>query len=173
MNKGLEVIEAMFLFGVPVSAIEVVVHPQAIIHSMVEFIDGVVMGQMSATDMRIPIQYALSYPLRLPSPLPKLDFCQLASLTFERPDVKRFPCLTLAYEAARVLGTLPCVMNAANEVCVEHFLARELAFIKISSVVEKVMRTHAVIAQPSLGEIMLADTWARLEANRIIHKGVL
>ncbi len=165
MNKGLEVIEAMHLFGVGPEKIEVVIHPEAVIHSMVEFLDGVVMAQLSVTDMRIPIQYALSYPQRLASPLNGPDFFALKALNFGRPDTRRFPCLRLAFEAAREGGTLPCVLNAANEVCVERFARGQLAFMSIPLCVEKVMKAHRNVARPRLADIRAADRWAREEAG--------
>ncbi|MFA5096573.1 MAG: 1-deoxy-D-xylulose-5-phosphate reductoisomerase [Candidatus Omnitrophota bacterium] len=161
MNKGLELLEAMFLFGVPSSRIRVLVHPEALIHSMVEFIDGVVIAQLSVTDMRVPIQYALTYPERLKSSLQGIDFCRTGALTFEKPDLGKFPCLALAYEAADKLGTLPCVLNAANEVAVGAFLKEKLRFIDIAKVVEKVMRSHKNEPRPGLAEIREADNWAR------------
>jgi len=164
MNKGLELLEAMFLFNVPCEKVKVVVHPEAIVHSMVEFVDGVVMAQLSVTDMRIPIQYALTYPERLPNSLSRLDFAKLGSLHFEEPDFKKFPCLRLAYQAAGELGTMPAVMNAANEVSVEEFLKKNLKFLSIAEVIERVMRKHCNIASPDLEDILEADSWARREA---------
>jgi len=168
MNKGLEVLEAMFLFGARASQVKVLVHPEALVHSMVEFVDGVVIGQLSVTDMRIPIQYALTYPERLASPLKGIDFCKTGALHFEKPDFTKFPCLGLAYKAARELGTLPCVLNAANEVAVAEFLKEKLKFIYIPEVVEKVMRIHKNKPAPALSDIWLADEWARIEARKVI-----
>jgi len=170
MNKGLEVLEAMFLFDVPADKIKVVVHPEAIIHSMVEFVDGVVMAQLSATDMRIPIQYALSWPRRLGHSAQYLDFAKLGVLHFEDPDFKKFPCLGLAYRAARELGTNPAVLNAANEVCVEEFLKRNLGFTSISKVVEHVLDKHRFIRKPDLEDILEADSWARRIASLFIAR---
>ena len=169
MNKGLEFLEAMFLFNVGRDKIKVLIHPEALIHSMVEFIDGVVLAQLSATDMRIPIQYALSYPKRLDSSLPKVDFYKLKTLNFSKPDLLRFPCLRLAYQAAEELGTLPAVMNAANEVAVEEFLKEKLSFVKISDVVARVMSKHKNTLAPGLNDILEADSWARQEARRFIN----
>jgi 1-deoxy-D-xylulose-5-phosphate reductoisomerase len=169
MNKGLEFIEAMFLFNVGWDKIKILVHPEALIHSMVEFVDGVVLAQLSATDMRIPIQYALSYPERLNSSLSRLDFYRLKSLNFRRPDTLKFPCLGLAYQAAKELGTLPAVMNAANEIAVEEFLKERLSFIMIPEVVARVMRKHRNISSPGLNDIREADSWARREAHRFIN----
>lgn len=170
MNKGLELLEAMFLFDVDFSRIKVLVHPEALIHSMVEFIDGVIIAQLSVTDMRIPIQYALSYPERLPSRLKGLDFYKLDALNFEKPDLLKFPCLGLAYEAAKGLGTLPCVLNAANEVAVGEFLGERLRFTQISKVVEKVMRNHSNKQNPGLRDIQEADNWARISAQSVIAR---
>jgi len=170
MNKGLEVLEAMFLFDVPCAKIKVLVHPEAIIHSMVEFIDGVVIAQLSETDMRIPIQYALSYPERLANSLPTIDFCKLKELHFEKPDFGKFPCLGLAYRAAAALGTSPAVLNAANEVSVGEFLDKRLEFISIPRVIDKGLDKHRNIAKPDLTEIKAADSWARQEAYNIIER---
>ncbi|MFA5092668.1 MAG: 1-deoxy-D-xylulose-5-phosphate reductoisomerase [Candidatus Omnitrophota bacterium] len=167
MNKGLELLEAMFLFNLEVEKIKVLVHPEALIHSMVEFNDGVIMAQLSVTDMRIPIQYALSYPVRLPNTLVGIDFYRLSKLHFEKPDFKKFPSLRLAYQAAKDLGTMPAVLNAANEESVNRFLNREINFLTIPKIVEKVMRAHTKITNPNLTEIMAADLWARDEVMRI------
>jgi len=171
MNKGLELLEAMFLFGVDVSKIKVLVHPEAQVHSMVEFIDGVLIAQLSVTDMRIPIQYALSYPERLKSDFGRIDFPKLGALHFEKPDLLKFPCLGLAYEAARELGTLPCVLNAANEVAVAEFLREKIKVIHIAKIVEKVMRAHKNIRNPGLSDIWEADSWARIQARKAISEG--
>ncbi|MCX5703855.1 MAG: 1-deoxy-D-xylulose-5-phosphate reductoisomerase [Candidatus Omnitrophica bacterium] len=169
MNKGLELLEAMFLFEVPYDKIKILIHPEALIHSMVEFIDGIVLAQLSATDMRIPIQYAISYPDRLNNSLPRIDFYRLKELHFQVPDFKRFPCLGLAYRAARVLGTMPAVLNAANEVCVEEFLKKKLAFIAIPEIIEKVMDRHRnIMKNPNLEDILEADSWARLVTGKLI-----
>ncbi len=169
MNKGLELLEAMFLFGVPCDKIKILVHPEAIIHSMVEFVDGVVLAQLSAPDMRIPIQYALTYPERLPYTPRRVDFIQLKELHFEAPDFRKFPCLRLAYEAASELGTLPAVMNAANETSVQEFLQGRISFKSIPKIIERVMGRHRPRANPDLDEILETDRWARAEANRIIE----
>jgi 1-deoxy-D-xylulose-5-phosphate reductoisomerase len=168
MNKGLEILETMFLFAVGIDKIKIIIHPEAIIHSLVEFIDGVVLAQLSITDMRIPIQYAITYPERLPNDLRRLDFYQLKALHFQKPDLKKFPCLGLAYEAAKEAGTMPAVLNAANEVCVEEFLKRKIRFLDIPRVIEKVLSRHKSIAQPDLNDILEADSWARAESYRII-----
>jgi len=165
MNKGLEFLEAMFLFNVNYNMIKVLIHPEALIHSMVEFKDGVILAQLSRTDMRIPIQYAISYPDRLESALPSINFIKLKYLSFENPDISKFPCLSLAYQAARELGTLPAVMNAANEVAVGAFLNRGLRFTSIPDVVGKVMRKHRNKINPCLEDIQRADSWARDKAR--------
>jgi 1-deoxy-D-xylulose-5-phosphate reductoisomerase len=170
MNKGLEVLETMFLFDIDLDKIRILIHPEAIIHSMVEFIDGVILAQLSVTDMRIPIQYALSYPRRMPSRLSGLNFHELKELNFEKPDFKRFPCLQLAYRAAREKGTLPCVLNAANEVCVGEFLQERLDFISIPKVVRRVLDKHKSNPHPDMEDIQEADAWARRQAQDIIAK---
>lgn len=164
MNKGLELLEAMFLFNLEAKKIKVLIHPEALIHSMVEFNDGVIMAQLSVTDMRIPIQYALSYPERLPNNLAGIDFYRLSKLHFEKPDLKKFPCLGLAYQAATDLGSMPAVMNAANEESVNNFLNKKINFLTIPKIVEKVMQRHKKIANPDLSDIIKADAWARYEA---------
>ena len=169
MNKGLELLETMFLFNVASDKIEILIHPQAVVHSMVEFIDGVILAQLSATDMRIPIQYALSYPERLPNVFPSIDFCKLKELHFRAPDFKRFPCLRLAYRVAGELGTMPAVLNAANEVSVAEFLRQRLAFISIPKVIEKVLDRHRNKINPDLEDILEADSWARSQAHRVIE----
>lgn len=170
MNKGLEVIEAMHLFGVGPGTIEVVIHPESVIHSMVEFVDGVVMAQLSVPDMRIPIQYALSFPRRMGIERKGPDFFSLKSFTFCRPDTGKFPCLRLAFEAARTGGTMPCVLNAANEICVDRFIAGALSFSSIPRCVEKVMARHAAVGNPRCADILSADRWAREEARIITER---
>lgn len=164
-NKGLEVIEARWLFDVDYSQIDVVVHPQSIIHSMVEFIDGSVMAQLGKADMRVPIQYALTYPDRVVANYPKLDFKTLSALTFAEPDVVTFPALQLAFHAGRIGGTLPCVFNAANEEAVYAFLKGEIGFLDIVIVIRSVMEKHTLVATPELDDIYNADLWARTQAN--------
>ncbi len=164
MNKGLEVIEAANLFGVGAEKIEVLIHPEAVIHAMVEFVDGSCLAQMGITDMRLPIQYALTYPERLDS-LPSLDFAKIASLNFEKPDMERFPCLALGYEAARRGGTLPAVLNAANEIAVEAFLSGGISFTDIPETIEKTMSAHRVIEEPTLQDLLESDAWAREKAR--------
>jgi len=169
-NKGLEMIEAHWLFGLPMKQVEVVVHPQSIVHSMVEFIDGSVLAQLSVTDMCFPIQYAVTFPERMPSGLPPLDLAKLGSLTFEAPDEKRFPALRLAREAGEAGGTLPGVFNAANEVAVEAFLAEQIPFPRIWGIVEEVMQKHIHISLPDLDAIIDSDRWARSEAKVRLEK---
>jgi len=170
MNKGLEVIEAHFLFGIDYDQIQVVIHPQSIIHSMVEYIDGAVIAQLSVPDMRLPIQYAFSYPQRWPNKLSRVDWFTLKEMTFEPPDIKRFPCLSLAFTAGKTGGTLPAVLNAVNEVAVEAFLSRYLNFSLIPEIVGQVMEAHQVIFKPGLEEIITADHWAREKARALISK---
>jgi 1-deoxy-D-xylulose-5-phosphate reductoisomerase len=170
MNKGLEVLETMFLFNVELDKIKILIHPEAIIHSMVEFIDGVILAQLSVADMRIPIQYAISYPQRLPCGFSSVDFFKLERLTFGKPDSKKFPCLELAYQAAKEKGTLPCVLNAANEVSVDEFLKKRINFVSIPKVIEKVINRHTNKKQPTLDDILEADRWAKKEAYKVIDK---
>lgn len=161
MNKGLEAIEARWLFGLNYSQIDVVIHPQSIIHSAVEYQDGSIIAQMGLPDMRLPIQYALTYPQRVSGSIPRLKLTDLQGLTFERPDQERFPSLSLAFEAGRVGGTMPAVLNAANEVAVDSFLRGRLTFKGIPLLVSAVMEKHTVKANPGLDEVMEADQWAR------------
>ncbi|HEY50199.1 MAG TPA: 1-deoxy-D-xylulose-5-phosphate reductoisomerase [Dehalococcoidia bacterium] len=162
MNKGLEVIEAHWLFHMPYERIDVLVHPQSIIHSMVEFVDGSIKAQLSYPDMRLPIQYALSYPERLANPqLPRVDWGLVRSLEFELPDYVRFPCLRLAIEAGRRGGTYPAVLCAADEVAVELFLTGRIQFTDIAGAIERTLEQHRAISSPGLGEIEAADVWAR------------
>ena len=169
-NKGLEMIEAHWLFGLPMKQVDVVVHPQSIVHSLVEFIDGSVLAQLSVTDMCFPIQYAVTYPERMPSGLPPLDLAKLGTLSFEQPDEKRFPALRLAREAGEQGGTLPGVLNAANEVAVEAFLAERISFPRIWGMVEEVMKKHQTEKEPTLEAIIDADRWARGEARSRLEK---
>jgi 1-deoxy-D-xylulose-5-phosphate reductoisomerase len=165
MNKGLEVIEAHWLFGVPADRIDVLIHPQSIVHSMVELTDGSVIAQMGVTDMRLPIQYACSYPERWEAPLPRLDLTRVSSLEFSPPPADRFPCLGLAYEALRTGGTVPVVLNAANEVAVATFLQGKLGFMAIPRVIAHVMAAHDAQPVTSLHAVRQADTWARDQAD--------
>ena len=168
MNKGLEVIEAANLFQVPAGKIGVLVHPEAIVHALVEFVDGSHFAHLGVTDMRLPIQYAMSYPERLEDHLPRLDLTSLEALHFEKPDRKRFPCLELGYTASKLGGTMPAVLNAANEVAVEAFLAGKTGFLGIPKIIEKTMRTHHLVCQPVLADIFAADAWARETAEEIL-----
>jgi len=171
MNKGLEVIEAHFLFGMPAEKIEVAVHPQSIIHSMVEFVDGAFICQMSRTDMRHPIQYALTWPDRWQTPIARLDIHAMGALTFHVPDTKTFRCLELGYRALRAGRTVPAVLNAANEIAVEAFLDRRLAFLDIPEVIEAVIDSHRPRDPDSLEDVVAADAWARAAARETIEKG--
>jgi 1-deoxy-D-xylulose-5-phosphate reductoisomerase len=165
MNKGLEVIEARWLFDVDADRIDVVVHPQSIVHSMVELTDGSVIAQLGVTDMRLPIQYACSYPDRWDAALPSLDLVRAGRLEFTRPPYERFPCLGLAYRALRAGGTLAVVLNAANEIAVELFLAGKLGFMDIPRVIEKTMDAHAVEEVSTLAVVRRVDGWAREQAR--------
>jgi 1-deoxy-D-xylulose-5-phosphate reductoisomerase len=164
MNKGLEVIEAHWLFGVDADRIDVVIHPQSIVHSMVELTDGSVIAQLGVTDMRLPIQYACSYPDRWETPLPALDLTRAGALEFHEPAHDRFPCLALAYRALRSGGTLPVVLNAANEVAVEAFLDSKLGFTAIPRVIQKTMDAHRVEPVSTIETVRQADRWAREQA---------
>jgi 1-deoxy-D-xylulose-5-phosphate reductoisomerase len=171
MNKGLEVIEARWLFEMPASAIDVVVHPQSIVHSMVELVDGSVLAQLGVTDMRLPIQYAFSYPDRWVSPVPRLDITRMGALEFLEPDMKRFPCLRLAYDALNEGGAWPVALNAANEVAVEAFLTGMLRFSDIPRVIDRVLAETARHTHPpaSLADVRAADRWARVFSTETIR----
>jgi 1-deoxy-D-xylulose-5-phosphate reductoisomerase len=170
MNKGLEVIEARWLFGVAADQIDVVIHPQSVVHSMVELIDGSVIAQLGVTDMRLPIQYACSYPERWEAALPSLDLARLGRLEFHLPDTGRFPCLTLAYRALREGGTLPVVLNAANEVAVETFLDGRMAFPAIPRLIEMTMNAHTVQRVSTLDVVRGVDGWARSQARELARE---
>src|SRR5664280_1022011 len=163
-NKGLEMIEARWLFDVEMARVAVVVHPQSVVHSMVEFVDGSMLAQLSTPDMCLPIQYALTYPERAPSERVQTDLAKLGSLTFEEPDPDRFPALDLARRAGDTGGTLPAVFNAANEIAVDRFLKRQITFPQITDTVRRTMDRHNVISHPAFEQILLADDWARKEA---------
>jgi len=169
-NKGLEMIEAHWLFGVEMKRVEVVIHPQSIVHSMVEFADGSTLAQLSYSDMCFPIQYAVTWPDRVPNTLPPLDFGKLRTLQFETPRYDDFPALNLARRAGESGGTLPAVMNAANEVAVAAFLDRQVGFPSIWQIVEEVMNRHTSVAHPDLDAILQADQWAREQASATIGK---
>ena len=166
-NKGLEMIEAHWLFGVEMKRVEVVIHPQSIVHSMVEFSDGSVLAQLSHSDMCFPIQYAVTWPERVPNSLPPLDFGKLRQLEFATPRYDDFPALNLARRAGDTGGTLPAVLNAANEVAVSAFLERKISFPRIWQTVEQVMNRHTNVAHPDLDAILRADQWARVEARKL------
>ena len=168
MNKGFEVMEARWLFGVRPEQIEVVVHPQAVIHSMVQFADGAVKAQLGMPDMRLPIQYAFSYPRRVHASLPRLDFRTCTSLTFEQPDPDRFRNLALAYEALHQGGNMPCIVNAANEVCVQAFLNDRVSFLGMSDVIERVMQSVPFVHKPSYEDYVATDAEARRKAEEIL-----
>jgi 1-deoxy-D-xylulose-5-phosphate reductoisomerase len=169
-NKGLEMIEAHWLFGVEMKRVEVIIHPQSIVHSMVEFADGSTLAQLSYSDMCFPIQYAVTWPERVPNSLPPLDFGKLSKLEFAKPRYDDFPALNLARAAGETGGTLPAVLNAANEIAVAAFLDRNVRFPRIWQMVEEVMNRHSTVAHPDLDEILRADQWAREEARRLVGK---
>ena len=161
MNKGLEVIEAKWLFGIGAEDIEVIVHPQSVVHSMVQFADGAVKAQLGTPDMRLPIMYALSYPQRLDTKWERLDFGKIGQLTFEKPDLERFPCLRHAYDALTMGGNMPCVVNAANEVCVSAFLNERIAFTDISRLIERAMQSAEYKLKPTLDDYIATDCEVR------------
>jgi len=164
-NKGLEMIEARWLFDIEMGRVAVVVHPQSVVHSMVEFVDGSMLAQLSTPDMCLPIQYALTYPDRAPSSRVQTNLARLGSLTFEEPDPERFPALALARRAGEVGGTLPAVLNAANEVAVEAFVGGRITFPQISETVRCALERHEIVLHPTLGQILAADAWARQQAG--------
>lgn len=169
MNKGLEILEAGWLFGLPLEKIKVLVHPESIVHSLVEFADGAVIGQLGLPDMRLPIQLALTYPRRLGATWPRLSLAG-RKLTFEEPDNERFPCLRLAQQAGKIGGTAPTALNAANEVAVAEFLSGRLPFAQIPSVVEQVIAAHQTQPEPTLDSILAVDAWARDKARYVMAK---
>ncbi len=172
MNKGFEVIEAKWLFGVRPEQIEVVIHPQSVIHSMVEFKDGAVKAQLGVPDMRLPIQYAFSYPYRIPLSGEKLDFSKYNTLTFDKPDTERFRNLSLAYEALRQGGNMPCILNAANEVAVAAFLQDRISFLGMSDVIEKAMKCISFIRNPRYDDYVATDAETRrITAEMVINAG--
>ena len=170
-NKGLEMIEAHWLFGVEMKRVEVVIHPQSIVHSMVEFTDGSTLAQLSYSNMCFPIQYAVTWPDRVPNSLPPLDFSKLSKLEFSTPRYDDFPALNLARRAGEIGGTLPAVMNAANEIAVSAFLDRKVRFPEIWGIVEQVMNQHTPVAHPDLDAILGADQWARAQAQGCVAIG--
>lgn len=168
MNKGLEVIEAKWLFGVDVEDIEVLINPQSIVHSAVEYEDGAVIAQMGEPDMKVPIQYALTYPKRVKNSFPKIDFAKRNSLTFEKPDMDTFKCLSLAYRAIKTGGTMPTVMNGANEMAVAAFLENKIGFLDIADIIEKTMMSYNVKYDYAVEDLVEADKWARNFSNNLI-----
>jgi 1-deoxy-D-xylulose-5-phosphate reductoisomerase len=173
MNKGLEVIEAHWLFDVPVEKIAVQIHPQSVVHSMVEYVDGSIVAQMGITDMRIPISYALSFPQRLPLSLPRLDLFQKGGLTFFPPDEERYPCLKLAYQSIKIGETMPAILNAADEVAVNAFMEGSLKFTEIPLLIRRVMEEHDVRPAHTIEDILRADHWARERSKAILEGGKL
>ncbi len=167
MNKGLEVIEAKWLFNVELDKIQVTVHPQSIIHSAVEYEDGAVIAQLGVPDMKVPIQYALTYPKRVKNSFKRLDLFETATLTFEKPQTERFKCLALAYRAIETGGTMPCVMNGANEIAVNRFLNGEIEFLQIPEIIEKVMNMHTVKYNYTVEDVLEADVWSRKAAMEL------
>ena len=165
MNKGLEVIEAHWLFGIAVDKIKVIIHPQSIIHSMVAFHDGSIKAQLGMPDMRVPIQLAMTYPRRVAADFPRIDWTQLKELTFDAPDMQKFRCLGLAFDAIQAGGTAPAVLNAANEIAVAKFLNREISFVQIPHLIEKTVEAHEFIAKPGVEALLAADQWARRFAD--------
>ena len=161
MNKGLEVIEARWLFDIPAERIQVLVHPQSVVHSMVQYVDGSIKAQLGVPTMETPIQYAFSFPQRIESHLPRLSFENYSQLTFENPDTDTFRCLPLAYEAIARGGNMPCIMNAANEVAVQQFVEGKISFLQIADFVEREMQTAAYIAQPTLDDLFQTDAAVR------------
>ncbi|MGI8965877.1 MAG: 1-deoxy-D-xylulose-5-phosphate reductoisomerase, partial [Limisphaerales bacterium] len=172
-NKGLEMIEARWLFNIEMARVKVIVHPQSIVHSMVEFIDGSIIAQLSTPDMCLPIQYALTHPERIGSNRVQTNFAQIGSLNFEEPDLEKFPSLVLARQAGEMGGTWPAVLNAANEIAVEAFVNRKINFPQISKTVAVVMQRHSIISKPTLEQILEADAWARKEALSSVARGVM
>lgn len=170
MNKGLEVMEAKWLFDVDVDQIEVLIHPQSIVHSAVEYEDGAIMAQMGEPDMRVPIQYALTYPKRVKSPFPRIDFTQHNHLTFDKPDMETFKCLSLAYRALKTGGTLPAVLNGANEVAVARFLKGDIGFLQIPELIEQTMDAYTVKQEYTLEDLLEADAWAKNYAAKVSLK---
>lgn len=167
VNKGLEVMEAHWLFGVPYEQIQVLIHPESIVHSFVEFADRSVIAQMGNPDMRLPIQYALTYPERWVSPAAPLDLASVGTLHFQEMDFQRFPCLRMAYECGKTGGTAPAVFNAANEVAVSRFLKGEIPFLDIERILERTLEKHQAVPDPGLEEVLAADRWARQEASAL------
>ena len=170
MNKGLEVMEAKWLFDVDVDQIEVLVHPQSIVHSAVEYEDGAIVAQLGEPDMRVPIQYALTYPKRVKNPFPRVDFTQRNNLTFDKPDTETFKCLSLAYRALKTGGTLPAVLNGANEIAVARFLKGNIGFLQIPELIEQTMDAYTVKYEYTLEDLLEADAWAKDYAAKVVFE---
>lgn len=170
MNKGLEVIEAHWLFSLPFSQIDVLIHRESIVHSMVEFKDKAVMAQLGTPDMKVPIQYAMTYPERLPLASEPLNLAEIGSLHFEEPSFDRYPCLKWAYECGKQGGTAPAVLNAANEAAVQYFLSGAISFLDIEGMLERVLDQHENVSQPELQDIMEKDAWARERVRQWVEK---
>lgn len=168
MNKGFEVIEARWLFDVNISRVDVVIHPESIVHSLVEFIDGSMLAHLSTADMRLQIQLALTYPERRKSPVPYLNLAEVGRLTFQEADMERFPCLRYAYDAGEIGGTMPTIINGADEVAVDAFLKRKIGFMDIPDIIKRTMNAHESVSNPSLDDIITADKWARQFAEQAI-----
>jgi 1-deoxy-D-xylulose-5-phosphate reductoisomerase len=164
-NKALEIVEARWLFDLRADQIEVIVHPQSIIHSMVEFVDGSVIAQLGLPDMRTPIQFAMTYPDRSQGNVKSLNLAEIRTLTFQEPDLEKFPSLKLGWRAAELGGTMGSVLNAANEVAVDRFVKKEISFLQIFETVKSVMDRHTLVAHPTLEDVLKADAWARQEAR--------
>jgi 1-deoxy-D-xylulose-5-phosphate reductoisomerase len=169
MNKGLEVVEARWLFDLPASQIDVLVHRESIVHSLVEYTDGSVIAQLGLPDMRTPISYAMRYPARMALDLPSLDLAAIGKLTFQRPDHDRFPCLKLGYEALQIGGTMPATLNAANEIAVSAYLDEHIAFHDIAEVIRSTMEAHSPREVSTIHEALEADRWAREKAGMLIR----
>jgi 1-deoxy-D-xylulose-5-phosphate reductoisomerase len=169
MNKGFEVIEAHYLFDISIEHIEVIIHPQSIIHSMIQFTDGSIKAQLGTPDMRIPIMYALFYPEHKPADLPRLDLISMGDLSFQKPDIHKFPCLALAYQALSIGGIAPATINAANEIAVQAFLKKHISFNQIPQSIEYTLHKMPIIHQPSINDISHADTEARRIAAEFLH----
>jgi 1-deoxy-D-xylulose-5-phosphate reductoisomerase len=172
MNKGLEVIEAHWLFQVPVENIEVLVHPQSVIHSMVQYCDGSIKAQLGVPDMKLPIMYSLSYPNRLPSPFPRLSFDDYTSLTFEKPDRTVFRNLDIAYKSIALGGNTPCIMNAANEIAVDAFLNKKIGFLQLSDIIEHAIQKVGFIAKPTMDDYFETDKESRIIAKQLINQSI-
>ena len=172
MNKGLEIIEAKWFFGIPADKIEIIIHPQSYIHSMVQFIDGSILAQISEHDMKIPIQFSLFYPERVGNKYPIIDFTKIRQFTFKEPNYKKFPCLKLAYRAIEIGGTMPAVLNGANEIAVSAFLNNQIKITDIPYIIQNAMKNHKAKSSPNIAELLDADYWARQEALTLCIKKI-